>query len=53
MNGSIRLIQGNSLYNGIVEICHDGVWGGITYHRWDNNDAIVVCRELGLPWESK
>ena len=54
MNGSIRLIQGSSLYNGIVEICNDGVWGSIRIHKnWGNIESRVVCRELGLPWESK
>ena len=53
VTGSIRLIYGSSSNNGIVEICHDGVWGSITSSSWNSIDASVVCRELGQPWESK
>ena len=53
-NGDIRLIDGNSSLEGRVEICHQGLWGAIAYYvseRWDTNDAMVVCRQLGYPWE--
>ena len=53
VNDSIRLTNGSSSNNGVVEICLDGVWGSITSYLWNNIDAIVVCRELGQPWESK
>ena len=53
VNDSIRLINGTSSNNGVVEICLDGVWGSIISYSWNNIDASVVCRELGQPWESK
>ena len=53
----IRLVGGNSSLEGRVEICYESLWGAITYYGfswrrpWDANDAMVACRQLGLPWE--
>ena len=47
--GSIRLQRGTNS-SGRVEVCHINVWGtvcGDSY--WGLTDAIVACRQLGLP----
>ena len=37
------------LLNDQVQICHNEVWGYVCENSdWTDNDATVVCRELGL-----
>ena len=48
-NGDIRL---RSLPGGIdklVQICFAGRWGQICADEWDNDDARVTCRQIGMP----
>ena len=45
--GTIRLSGGSQLNEGRVEICLDGYWGSVCSNRWDEQDALVTCRQAG------
>ena len=47
--GEVRLADNISGNEGRVEICYNGEWGTICDHQWGRSDAMVVCRQLGLP----
>ena len=44
--GAIRLTR-SSATSGRVEMCEFNRWITLCSNSWDNNDATVVCRELG------
>ena len=57
-DGDVRLVGGNTQYEGRVEVCINHVWGTVCSSRysswwwfsryyWGTPDSNVVCRQLG------
>ena len=41
-------MNGPTLQEGRVEVCFNNTYGSICHDLWNENDAQVVCRELGF-----
>ena len=52
-SGDVRLIGGNNPLEGRVEVCFYNQWGTICDSFWGNEEARVVCRQLGYSGSSE
>ena len=51
--GQVRLVGGNLINEGRVEICLSNVWGTVCDNGWSTTDVAVVCGQLGYSREGK
>ncbi|XP_072018480.1 scavenger receptor cysteine-rich domain-containing protein DMBT1-like [Amphiura filiformis] len=47
-----RIVEGSNPSEGRVEIYLGNRWGTLCDDYWGPNDAKVICRQLGLPYEA-
>ncbi|XP_072035548.1 uncharacterized protein [Amphiura filiformis] len=48
----VRLVDGNNSYDGRVEVLFFGTWDTVCDDSSSENDAMVVCRQLGSPYDA-
>ena len=52
MTFTVRLVGGNSSYEGRLEVYHNGQWGTVCDGGFTDTAASVVCRSLGVTYVS-
>lgn len=48
-HGEVRLRDGQTLYDGRVEVCLNGRWSRICNSDWGIEESQILCRQLGHP----
>ena len=46
-DGTIRLMEGESEYEGRLEVCFSDRWGTVGSDGWTQINTQVVCNDLG------
>ena len=52
-HGDVRLVGGQKVSEGRVEICAYGYWSTVCYSNWDVVETEIVCKQLGFPVDGK
>ena len=50
---AIQLVGGQNKLEGRVEVCQDGQWKTVCNDGWNDEEAQVVCRQLGFAEDSR
>ena len=47
-DGDLRLVGGETEYEGLLEVCFSQRWGTVNGDGWTASDTQVACRQLGV-----
>eukprot|EP00731_Ephydatia_muelleri_P031789 Em0023g296a len=51
-DGQMKLLNGSSRSEGTVQVCYNNSYGTVCDDKWNEMDAMVVCRALNLNYTS-
>ena len=51
-DGEVRLVEGESEWEGRLEVCFSRRWGTVGSDGWTQTNAQVVCNDLGYESDS-
>lgn len=51
--GDLRLRGGSTQYEGRIEMCYNGLWGSVCQSSFSQEEARVVCNQLGYQSNEK
>ena len=51
-DGEVRLVGGEDDTSGYVEVCTGGSWGAICDTNWCEQNAMVICSQMGYSTNS-
>ena len=49
--GAVQLVGGENKFEGRVEVCDGGEWKSVCNNMWGNEEAAVVCGQIGFSGE--
>ena len=49
-NSTYSYYNGSNVYGGRVEACYNGVYHPVCDEEWTDNDAAVVCNNMGYSY---
>lgn len=52
-DGEVRLVGGSNQLEGRVEICINKAWGTVCDNGFNQEDAVIICDQLKVPYESE
>ena len=52
-DGEVRLVGGESEFEGRVEVCLNNRWGTVSSNGWTQTNTEVVCNDLGYEYSGK
>ena len=52
-DGEVRLDEGETAWEGRVELCMNGRWGTVGGNKWNQINSRVVCNSLGYDFTGK
>ena len=47
-DGDIRLVGGENVLEGRVEVCINGAWGTVCDQQFSEDESDIICLQIGI-----